>query len=507
MSACWVSLIAGFVLLFAVTCGDPGLRRRDPATRDRPAAGADLHRRRRPARPASSCCSSAWSRSSSAAWPRSPPTRGWRSRSAGTARCPARGCGRKVNPRTGTPTNSIWLCVVCSVDRWSLPALWNADRVLRGHLDRGHRPVHRLRHPGVPAPAQPGLRAGPVEPRPVERRVGWTAVVWVVFICVLFMLPPVHRSPATTLQLRARRGRRGGAGLRRRSPGSPVGGKKHFMVDVPSQATTPRPPRRRRVEDTRRAGDGGDRRGAVRAPVAARCCGRCAAATRSRSPSPSWPRRSGSAWSPSASTCRPSASWPNARGQPGDAARGDRRAARRRLPGDPPRPGRRHVRRLPRPGRRRPRSGRCAAAIAARDGRRAARRAGLPAGGRARGGRHLAATRALQRRTGAQRLVAAWRRRGGRGRRRHRRVADSRLHLAIAAAERLAVAGRGGHRRAGHGWTTARRDPGARAQPRPLDAQHRAIVEAILAGDPTAARRAMEEHCDGTAELLRGLLG
>ena len=37
--------------------------------------------------------------------------------------------------------------------------------------------------------------------------------------------------------------------------------------------------------------------------------------------------------------------------------------------------------------------------------------------------------------------------------------------------------------------------------------QHRAIVAAILAGDPTRARRAMEQHCDDTAALLRGLLG
>jgi GntR family transcriptional repressor for pyruvate dehydrogenase complex len=37
--------------------------------------------------------------------------------------------------------------------------------------------------------------------------------------------------------------------------------------------------------------------------------------------------------------------------------------------------------------------------------------------------------------------------------------------------------------------------------------QHAAIVQAILAGDPARARRAMEEHVDGTAALLRGFLG
>ena len=38
------------------------------------------------------------------------------------------------------------------------------------------------------------------------------------------------------------------------------------------------------------------------------------------------------------------------------------------------------------------------------------------------------------------------------------------------------------------------------------DSQHAAVVEAVLAGDPERARRAMEEHCDGTSALLRGFL-
>ncbi|HEU5108976.1 MAG TPA: FCD domain-containing protein, partial [Micromonosporaceae bacterium] len=38
------------------------------------------------------------------------------------------------------------------------------------------------------------------------------------------------------------------------------------------------------------------------------------------------------------------------------------------------------------------------------------------------------------------------------------------------------------------------------------DRQHGRIVEAILAGDAAGAALAMGEHCDGTAELLRGLL-
>jgi DNA-binding FadR family transcriptional regulator len=37
--------------------------------------------------------------------------------------------------------------------------------------------------------------------------------------------------------------------------------------------------------------------------------------------------------------------------------------------------------------------------------------------------------------------------------------------------------------------------------------QHEAIVEAIMTGDPEAARRAVVEHLEGTAALLRGFLG
>jgi GntR family transcriptional repressor for pyruvate dehydrogenase complex len=37
--------------------------------------------------------------------------------------------------------------------------------------------------------------------------------------------------------------------------------------------------------------------------------------------------------------------------------------------------------------------------------------------------------------------------------------------------------------------------------------QHEAIVAAVLGGDADTARATMEEHCDATAALLRGLLG
>ena len=39
------------------------------------------------------------------------------------------------------------------------------------------------------------------------------------------------------------------------------------------------------------------------------------------------------------------------------------------------------------------------------------------------------------------------------------------------------------------------------------DKQHAALVRAVLEGRPDRARQTMEEHCDDTAALLRGLLG
>jgi DNA-binding FadR family transcriptional regulator len=88
-----------------------------------------------------------------------------------------------------------------------------------------------------------------------------------------------------------------------------------------------------------------------------------------------------------------------------------------------------------------------------------------------------------------------------------RRVNDSRLHLAIAAASgspSLAAA------IADVQLTLDRllsAIPVIRRNLDHSDAQHDRIVDAILHGDAGAARVAMEQHCDGTAALLRGLLG
>jgi DNA-binding FadR family transcriptional regulator len=88
-----------------------------------------------------------------------------------------------------------------------------------------------------------------------------------------------------------------------------------------------------------------------------------------------------------------------------------------------------------------------------------------------------------------------------------RRVNDSRLHLAIAGASgspSLAAAV------ADVQLSLDKLLAAIPVIPRNLDhsdAQHTRTVDAILAGDPVTARSVMEEHCDATAELLRGLLG
>ncbi len=87
------------------------------------------------------------------------------------------------------------------------------------------------------------------------------------------------------------------------------------------------------------------------------------------------------------------------------------------------------------------------------------------------------------------------------------RQADSRLHLTIAAltgSPRLVAA-----------VTEVQRVLHDMLQAIPvLDVEHRSLRpaarsrrRAILAGKPDRARKAMEEHCDDTAALLRGLLG
>ena len=93
------------------------------------------------------------------------------------------------------------------------------------------------------------------------------------------------------------------------------------------------------------------------------------------------------------------------------------------------------------------------------------------------------------------------------GRPAEHRQADSRLHLTIAAltgSPRL-VAAVTDVQRVLHEMLLA--IPVLDANIAHSDRQHAAVVRAVLAGKPDRARKAMEEHCDDTAALLRGLVG
>lgn len=87
------------------------------------------------------------------------------------------------------------------------------------------------------------------------------------------------------------------------------------------------------------------------------------------------------------------------------------------------------------------------------------------------------------------------------------RVADSRLHLAIATlgGSPMLIDAVTRAQSALHEMLMA--IPVLRRNIAHSNDQHRQIVDAILAGDPDTARAVMEEHCDGTSALLRGLIG
>jgi GntR family transcriptional repressor for pyruvate dehydrogenase complex len=86
------------------------------------------------------------------------------------------------------------------------------------------------------------------------------------------------------------------------------------------------------------------------------------------------------------------------------------------------------------------------------------------------------------------------------------RQADSRFHLAVAAVTESPLTVRS--------VTVVQSDLHDMLNAIPVlevnidhsDLQHRLILNAVLRGEPTRARRVMESHCDDTAALLRGLL-
>jgi GntR family transcriptional repressor for pyruvate dehydrogenase complex len=88
-----------------------------------------------------------------------------------------------------------------------------------------------------------------------------------------------------------------------------------------------------------------------------------------------------------------------------------------------------------------------------------------------------------------------------------RRIADSRLHLAVVTLTGSPMLIEAVTRVQATLDQLLRRIPVLPTNIKHSDDQHRDVVAAILAGHADAARAAMEEHVDGTAALLRGLIG
>jgi GntR family transcriptional repressor for pyruvate dehydrogenase complex len=87
------------------------------------------------------------------------------------------------------------------------------------------------------------------------------------------------------------------------------------------------------------------------------------------------------------------------------------------------------------------------------------------------------------------------------------RQADSRLHLALASVTASPMTVRAVTEVQAALHEMLQRIPVLEANLEHSHRQHRAIVNAVLGGDAAKARQTMEEHCDDTAALLRGLLG
>ena len=87
------------------------------------------------------------------------------------------------------------------------------------------------------------------------------------------------------------------------------------------------------------------------------------------------------------------------------------------------------------------------------------------------------------------------------------RIADSRLHLAIATLTGSPMVVEAVTRAQAALASCSARSPCCGINIEHSHEQHDAVVAAILAGDPDTARTTMEEHCDATSALLRGLIG
>jgi amino acid transporter len=95
---------------------------------------------------------------------------------------------KQVNPRTGTPTNSIWLCVSLST-LLVLPSLWNTTAYLAATSIAVIGLYIAYVGPVLLRRLNPDFQPGPWNLGKWSAPVGWIANGWVAVICVLFVLP------------------------------------------------------------------------------------------------------------------------------------------------------------------------------------------------------------------------------------------------------------------------------------------------------------------------------
>jgi amino acid permease (GABA permease) len=104
---------------------------------------------------------------------------------------------KRVNPRTGTPTNSIWLCVVCSAVL-VLPSLWNTTAYLAATSIAVIGLYIAYVTPVLLRRLSPDFEVGRWNLGRWSAPVGWIAIAWVAIICVLFVLPASSPITAST---------------------------------------------------------------------------------------------------------------------------------------------------------------------------------------------------------------------------------------------------------------------------------------------------------------------
>jgi len=136
----------------------------------------------------------------------------------------------RVNSRTGTPTNSVWLCTICALILAS-PAIKSTTAYLAvtsiaviGLYIAYVTPVLLRR-------LNPDFQPGEWNLGRWSAVLGWIAIAWVAFIVILFMLPPAtpitvanfNYAPLAVLAV-----------LAFASVTWFAGGRQHFMKDVPA---------------------------------------------------------------------------------------------------------------------------------------------------------------------------------------------------------------------------------------------------------------------------------